>query len=221
MKSPEAGPIQENSIEAGLNPEQALTQERGVLVPEQALEEEKRVLLRLDQMGGGKMKRIIAGMMLGSALVFGAGAFEANAEEQKQNTKVEQLEKEKEANEFTIKEGANEYKIIFHDKDVEKLMSEWGIMFEKETGVFNLNRMSAGGGKIFGLEFSGEGNVRTLRVDVYGRHKLPGAIIGGDAEISISINNSDGSGETILIQDGKIVSHRNSQGQDIKTPIKY
>lgn len=66
-----------------------------VLVPEQAPEEEKGVLQKFERLGGGKMKRVIASLMLGSALVFSAGAFEAHAAEKKQGMGVEQVEKEK------------------------------------------------------------------------------------------------------------------------------
>ena len=45
-----------------------------------ALEEEDGVLRRLVSMGGGKVKKGIATLMLGSALVLGAGAFRGNAE---------------------------------------------------------------------------------------------------------------------------------------------
>ena len=44
------------------------------------LEEEDGVLRRLASLGGGKVKKGIATLMLGSALVLGAGAFRGNAE---------------------------------------------------------------------------------------------------------------------------------------------
>lgn len=73
-----------------------------VLIPEQALEEEKGLLQKLEKMGGDKMKRVIASLMLGSALVFSAGAFDAHAAEKKQDTKVEQVEKEKRREQVAI-----------------------------------------------------------------------------------------------------------------------
>ena len=68
-------------IETGqkLSPETQAESYENVLVTEQALEEEKGVFRKLEQMGGGKMKRVIASLMLGSALVFGAGTVEAQS----------------------------------------------------------------------------------------------------------------------------------------------
>ena len=90
--------------EAGqeLPPETQLEGQESVLVPEQALEEEKGLLQKLERLGGGKMKRVIASLMLCSALVFGAGAFEAHAAEKKQSAGVEQIEKEKSREQIAI-----------------------------------------------------------------------------------------------------------------------
>lgn len=73
-----------------LPPETHLEGQESVLIPEQALEEEKGVLRKLERLGGGKMKRIIASLMLGSALVLGAGAFEASAGGKKLQMRTEQ-----------------------------------------------------------------------------------------------------------------------------------
>lgn len=51
-----------------------------VLDTKEALEEEDGVLRRLANWGEGKVKKGVATLMLGSALVFGAGAFHSSAE---------------------------------------------------------------------------------------------------------------------------------------------
>lgn len=68
---------------AGL-PETQPEGRENILLPEQALEEERRALRKFEQAGGGKMKRVIASLLLGSALVLGAGGFhEASAGERR------------------------------------------------------------------------------------------------------------------------------------------
>lgn len=62
-------------------PETQTETQEGILVPAQALEAEKGILQKFEKTGGSKMKRVIASLLLGSALVFGAGAFEASAAE--------------------------------------------------------------------------------------------------------------------------------------------
>lgn len=74
-------------VDQELPSETQLEGKESTLVPERALEEEKGLLQKLERLGGGKMKRVIASLMLGSALVFGVGAFEANAGER---TKTQQ-----------------------------------------------------------------------------------------------------------------------------------
>lgn len=60
--------------------EQAETKDH--LKPQEALDEEEGVLRRLASSGGGKVKKGIGLLMLGSALVLGAGSFYNSAEAQ-------------------------------------------------------------------------------------------------------------------------------------------
>lgn len=83
-------------------PETRLEGQESALIPERALDDERGVLRKFEQWGGGKMKRAVAGLMLGSALVFGAGAFETNAAEKKQGAGVEQVEKERSREQVAI-----------------------------------------------------------------------------------------------------------------------
>lgn len=122
-------------------------------------------------------------------------------------------EKLKTGNVFTVKEGDHEFKITFRTNNVEQLLREQGIRFDKERGDFDLSKTSAGGVKFVSLEFSGHehGGVRTQSVEVYG-HKVSG-------EVHIIIHNSDHSLERIVMREGQIVSHTRN-GESIQTPIE-
>jgi len=83
--------------------ETKLEEQDGPLIPAEALEEEKGLLQKLEQLGGGKVKRVIASLVLGSALVFGAGTFEASAAgKETKGAGVEQVEKEKSREQIAV-----------------------------------------------------------------------------------------------------------------------
>lgn len=85
-----------------LLPETREENHEGVLVPEMALKEEQGVFCKFEQTGGGKMKQVIASLMLISALVFDSGMSKAYAADVKQGTEFKQVEKKETREEIAM-----------------------------------------------------------------------------------------------------------------------